>query len=744
MLPKFLQRSLAVPLRFLVGASLAVGLVACGGGGGNASAPSGGTGGSANVGSISLSASATTIDSSGTDGTEVTLTAIVKDSGNSAMSGVTVGFTADSGTITNTSRISSTNGVVVEKLSVKGDSSLRAIKIHASAGGVNSNEITVTVIAPPSPPKVLLTSSDGNLNSNGTQTVDIRALVINTSNVVVPNAVVTFTSDSGTLSASTATTDANGLAIVKLGTGTDPTTRTITVTATVVGTPPATVAIAVSGTKLLLDVAPTLNVGAVSEVTATLQDRNGLAIPNQTITFTSARNTLVLKAGQSGKTDTSGKVVLVYTITQTGTDTVTLKALGETTSKPVATVSSVFTVTPNNTSQTSPKQAVTGACTQIDVSNFQNGNPVGGNVTFSSSRGLMYIDSGCITPLAGTLRPLTNGVVSAWMKATSPGIATISVTSDVSSSTAQGLLEVVAPLTAGSVIALQATPSVIGVNSAISHAQQSTLRAVVTDSSGQGNPVKGAKVAFSILNDPSGGTLSQPSEIITGDDGSASVSFIAGTTATATDGVTLQAAIVSSVNSKSATAKLTVAQQALTISAGTGNTVGTPNTATFTVDYVVVVADAAGNPVSDVNLTASIKARHYMKGFFQLTSGTPAWSQQVLATCNNEDVDGDGVLGPLEDQNGNLRLDPGIPVTITAKGKTDATGTAIVQVLYPRDRARWIDVDFTISATVAGSEGHYVGYTILPGLAGDYTNASNSPPGVVSPYGQAAGCNNTN
>ncbi|MFL6659918.1 MAG: Ig domain-containing protein, partial [Massilia sp.] len=214
--------------------------------------------------------------------------------------------------------------------------------------------------------------------------------------------------------------------------------------------------------------------------------------------------------------------------------------------------------------------------------------------------------------------------------------------------------------------------------------------------------------------------------------------------ATAVNGVTVQAAIVSGVNANVATTKITVAQQALTISAGTGNTVGTPNSAVFTVDYVVVVADAAGNPVSDVSLTAAIRPRHFLKGFFALTSTVPAWQQVVNATCLNEDVDSDGVLGTTEDTNHNGFLDPGIPVTITAKGKTDATGTAIVQILYPRDRARWIDVDFTISATVAGSEGRYVGYTMLPGLSTDYANASTTPPGVVSPYGQAAGCNNTN
>lgn len=746
MLPNLLQRACAQPLRFLLCASLALGLTACGGGGGNASDPGVQP---PVVGSITLSSSAATIDASGTPGTEVTLTAIVKNSTNNAMSGVTVSFAADSGTITNTVRTTGADGTVVEKLSVAGDSSLRPIKITASVGGVKSNEITVTVVASAAAPRLLLTSSAGILPSAGTTDVEIRALVLNSANVVVPNAVVTFSTSSGSLSASSAVTSATGLAVVKLSTGTDPTNRDITVTAAVAGTPAANVTVSVTGTIITLNAAPTLNVGAVSEVTAVLVDSAGAPLGNRPVTFSSLAalgNTLkvnVSGASSPAMTDSAGKLVLSFTAVNAGIDTLSVSALGDSESKAVTVVSSVFTVTPVDAAGAvlSPAVANTNACTAIAVSNFQSGNPVGGNVSFSSSRGLMYSDIGCTVLLGSTKIPAVAGLAKAYVKATSPGIATISVTSDVTTSTAQGSLEIVAPLTATSVITLQATPAVVGINTSDNSSHQSVLRVAVTDKPSQGNPVKGAKVVYTILDDPSGGSLSQPSEVTTGDDGTATVNYIAGKTATADKGVRIQAAIQSPITSATTTTQLTVGKQALTITAGTGNTILSINNDTsYEVNYVVIVTDAAGNAVRDVALTGAIRPRNYYKGFHFLTGLTPPWGVKVTQTCLNEDLDRDGNLSNGEDTNGNGRLDPGIPVTITTSATTDENGMALMQIRYPKDRARWLDVEFTISGTVAGSEGRYVGYTLLAGLAADYNNAGQSPPGATSPYGIETVC----
>lgn len=732
-------------LRALVaGGVAAAALAACGGGGGSPGTVPGQTAGAATPASVTLITSAATIASSGADGTEVTLTAIVKDANNNALPGATVSFKADSGTITNTNRVSDATGTVIEKLSVKGDPSLRAITITASAGSVTSAAKVVNVTGSTSTaPKLVLTAASGSLASSGAagSAVAIRALVLDSNNVVVPGATVSFSADSGSLSASQKQTDALGVATVNLDTGGDPTTRLITVTGNVPGAAATTVTVNVSGTKLTVNAAGTANLGAVNDVTVLLVDSAGNALPNRLVTFSAALNSVVSKSGATGQaaTDSAGKLTLTYTAAKAGSDTITVRALGETATAAVTVVASNFSVSAVDAGGASISTASTGACVPVAVSNFVAGVPQGGTVSVSSSRGTVYSDASCASALS-TAVPLASGAARVYVLANSPGIATLTANSSATGSSVQRTLEFVAPLTATSVISLQATPAVVGANTAGSTTEQSTLRAVVLDSANQGNPVKNAKVVFSIVSDASGGTLTQPSEVMTGSDGSATVTYIAGTTATAADGVIVRATIQSPVTAASADAKLTVAKKSLFISAGTGNTVLTPTAATYQVDYVVFVTDAAGNAVPNVNITGSVYPRSYAKGISVLASPTGPWVRQPSVTCKNEDVDADGVLGPFEDKNGNGRLDPVIPMNITSSGKTDASGTATISLLYPRDRAGWIDVDFTIRGQVAGSEGRYVGYTVLPGSAGDFGSPNSAPPGAVSPYGTSSNC----
>jgi hypothetical protein len=739
--------------RLAAGGLLAAALAACGGGGGSPGAVPGAPvpGTTTPVpASVTLVTSASTIAGSGADGTEVTLSAIVKDASNNALPGATVSFKADSGTISSTVRVTDASGTVTEKLSVKGDSTPRDITITASAGSVTSAAKVVKVVGTTSvAPKLLLTSSSGTLPSAGASgsAVAIRALVLDSNNVVVPNATVSFTTDSGSLSASSKATDSAGIATVNLDTATDPTTRVINVTASVANAPASVVQVNVVGTRIALNASATVNVGASSDIAVVLTDSAGNALANRAITFSSTLNSLTIKGGGAAITDIAGKLVLSYKATNAGSDTVTVRALGESAGAAISVVSSNFSVAVVDANGALRNSADTDSCNIVKIGNFVGNVPQGGTVSISSSRGTVYADASCLTPLAAPVSPVA-GVALVYLKANSPGVATLTANSSATGSTVQGTVEFVAPLTSASVISLQGTPAVIGANAVGSATQQVVLRAVVTDKASQGNPVKNAKVAFSIVSDSSGGSLSQPSEVLTGSDGSATISYIAGTTTTAVDGVVIQARVQSAVSAATASTKLTVAQRALFISAGTGNTITAPTPSTYQVDYVVFVTDAAGNAVEGVSLTASVRPRFFYKGFMQLAtiSGpwVPVYSPLVNNNndkgCLNEDGDKDGVLGAGEDRNQNGRLDPVIPMTITSSGKTDKTGTATISMTYPKDRAYWLDVDFTIRGAVAGSEASYVGYTVLPGLATDYNTATTAPPGQVSPYGISLTC----
>jgi protocatechuate 3,4-dioxygenase beta subunit len=734
--------------RLAAGGLLAAALAACGGGGGSPGAVPGGADAGKTPASVSLVASSSTIAASGADGTEVTLTAIVKDANNSALAGVTVSFKADSGTISNTVRVSDANGMVVEKLSVKGDPTPRDITITASAGSATSPAKKVTVIGASSTPKLLLTSSSGTLPSSGAPgtAVQIRALVLDSNNVVVPDAPVNFSTDSGALSAAQIRTDKVGVAIVTLDTGTDPSTRAITVSATVAGTPASTVKVNVAGTKLTINAVGTVNAGATSDLTVVVVDSAGTPLANRTVTFSALFNTLVSKSGgtSSALTDSAGKVTLSYTAKTAANDVVTVRALGETAVAPIVVSTSNFTIAVVDDSGATRAIADTDFCNRVKISNFVGATAQDGTVSVSSSRGSIYTDASCQVPFNAPIN-LVAGAAQVYVKANSPGFATLTANSSATGSTVQTSVEFVAPLTSGAVLSLQATPAVVGANAPGSTSEQVTLRAVVTDKASQGNPVKNAKVSFSIVSDSSGGTLSQPSEVMTGSDGSATVSYVAGTTATATDGVVIQARVISPVSAATNTTRLTVAQKSLFISAGTGNSILSPTSNTYQVDYVVFVTDSAGNAVRDVAITGSVRPRNYRKGIMVLPAPDKGpWMPQVSATCLNEDLDSDGVLGIGEDKNGNGRLDPVIPMNITSSGKTAANGTATISMIYPKDRAYWLDVDFTIRGAVAGSEARYVGYTVLPGAASDYASPTASPPGSESPYGISGVCTDAN
>lgn len=750
MQPNFLQRVFAHSYRLLAGMTMAVALSACGGGGGSPGTVPGTPGPTPPgpptpvVASVTLTVSKSTMPGNGADGSEVTLIAIVKDAGNNALSGVTVGFAATSGTISNTNRVTGADGTVTEKLSTKGDPLARDITVTASVGALKSEKVVKVENPAVVVPKLLLTASNGALASAGElgTEVQIRAVVIDSNNVVVPGATVSFSTTSGSLSAAQKSTNAAGIATVDLNTAADPTTRVITVTATVPGTPAATIAVNVVGTKIALNAATTLNVGSMSDITAVLTNSLGNPLSGVTLTFLNTRtnNVVSVKGGAAALTDTAGKLVLSYKANEAGADVVTVRALGESGAVAIATVASDFTIAALAATRN------TDACNQVNVRNFLSGAAQAGGVTISSSRGTVYVDAACTAPLNGGSITLAGGLATAYVKANSPGVATLSATYSVTGATVQGTVEFVAPLTAISIIGLQATPAIVGANAVGSTNQQSVLRAVVTDRASQGNPVKGAKVAFSIVSDSSGGTLSQPSEVITGADGSATISYIAGTTTTAVDGVVIRAQVQSAISSASTTASLTVAQRSLFISAGTGNTILVPNDTTYQVNYSVFVTDSAGNAVRDVTMTGAVRPRYYRKGSMVLASPTGPWVANVTATCLNEDLDSDGVLSPSEDSagNNNGRLDPVIPLNITSSGKTDAGGTAIISMLYPKDRAFWIDVDFTIRGAVSGSEARYVGYTLLPGASVDYKDATVAPPGKVSPYGTSTSCFDVN
>jgi shikimate kinase len=555
----------------------------------------------------------------------------------------------------------------------------RALHQQDRAAGLHHAEDRVNVVS--AVPTLSLTTSAGSLASAGTagNEVTVQALVRDANNSVMPGVTVDLKSDSGSLSLTSRVTDAQGIVTEKLGTGGDATTRAIKITASVPGATPATTVVNVSGNKLTINAAATVNVGSSTDVTVKLVDSAGNALSGKTVTYTSNANALSVKGGGAAVTNAAGQLILSYAASGGSADVISVKSMGELASVGIAINSSSFAVRVLDALGNVATSAAIGGCQQVSVT----GAP-GASVTLSSSRGTVYSNAGCSSVLNGALA-LSSGAATAYVNATGPGIATL--TANAGGLTAQTDLEFIAPVTALSTITVQADPAVVGVNTSGSTSQQATLRAIVRDGTAQNNLVKNATVAFSILSDPSGGSLTQPAVVTTGSDGTATTSFIAGTTATPLNGVQIQARLVGGSNATAAVS-LTVAQKSLFISAGTGNTVGVPTTATYQMDYAVIVTDAAGNAVPGVRLTASVLPAVYYKGVLGYAAPSGPWQPVTRTTCANEDLNNNGILDANEDTN----------VGLMGAGKT-----TIGRLLARRLGICFVDSDHEIEARTGAS-----------------------------------------
>ena len=76
--------------------------------------------------------------------------------------------------------------------------------------------------------------------------------------------------------------------------------------------------------------------------------------------------------------------------------------------------------------------------------------------------------------------------------------------------------------------------------------------------------------------------------------------------------------------------------------------------------------------------------------------------------------------------------------------QTNADGFALVRVLYPQQYAYYLTVDLSASTTVQGTEYVRNNRFMLPGSADDFNDVQIAPPGVQSPFGVAASCNDPN
>jgi len=672
------------------------------------------------------------------DGSAVaTISATVADNAGAAVKNTSVTFSASAGSLSATSGTTDATGKVTVTLKAGSAAPGTAIKVTATAGSLTGNT-TVTVSA--SKQSLSLATSSPTISSDNSVPVTVTASVKDANNNFVSGATVSFSASSGGLTVNGGgLTGTNGSATATLSVAGDPSTRTITVTASANGAT-STIDVGVVGTSITLGGPNSLVQGTPGTYTVGVTDSGNKGIAGTAVALaSSAGNTL---SASSVTTDSTGHVTFTVTAVKAATDTITAQALGTSAALTLQVSSQQFSFTAPAAGALIPIAA--SPCTpNIPVTvTFKNaGVPIADNtvVSFVSTRGT----------LSSQTAMTTGGVATVNICATTAGPATLTASSTPASpATPVTATEVVNFISTNpSAINLQAAPQAIAING------KSTFTAVVRDAAG--NLVQGQQVDFT-LTDTTGGQLSV-AQATTDVEGVATTVYTAGTVASAANGVS----VVASLHTNTAitnTATLTVNGAALHISFGTGQKVRENDTKTaFLQDWFVTVVDSAGASVPNKPVTLTLHSASrphfaYLKGAYQACGTswvpydgvTPGCTASGGATspptaCLNEDINLTGVYDPAEDINKDHALEPGdIAIVTTDPVTTGSDGTATFTIEWPEDHSVWVQVDLTAKATVAGTESSSTTTFELPILA-DYLKVSNgSPPGAVSPYGIGA------
>lgn len=587
---------------------------------------------------------------------------------------------------------------------------------------------------------VTLVFSSNELASAGApgSEVAVTALVKTAENTAVAGAKVEFSANSGLLGNASAVTDQGGKATALLGTGGSRLNRPIMVTVKS-GTQSANGVVNVTGTQLSFSGPAFVALGGTADLVATLVDSSGKPIAGAPLTATATNgNGLQVAATAS---DARGQVPVKFTASTRGTEQLTLSALGASATRTILVGGSDVALTPVVVVDPGGVERMTevpvGSCAPVGGSYMIGGAGQSGSVTVMASRGTLFRNASCSTPLAGALAFSGGAFPALWIRSDNAGVASIEarVTNGPSGNTR---VEFVAGLATTSRVDLQSDIAVVG------GGERSTLTAVVRDGTPANNLVKGATVQFSILADPSGGTLLAPFSTVTGSDGIARAVFVAGAADGGKNGTVIQASIAELPGAADVTS-LTVNKKALSIQFGTGAQITEVLPEILQKDFAVFVADSAGNPVKDVAISVSAWPIAYRKGSYKFyidkTDPTDQgmWVQaDPISTCPNEDVQRKGIYERAYDTNNDGVLEPGIPLSVSVSGKTDATGVATASLRYPRDRGSWVKVELTVSGSVAGTESVARNAFWLPVVASDVSKRNVSPPGATSPYGMSS------
>ena len=718
-------------------------LTACGGGGDssvtrdNTDSGSGGGGSSSPSYSIALTLENESGESDNnlSENNSLVIVATVTDQDGNPHSDALLTFTlsnqdlAEFGNDTGTARTNS-DGVArlgLEASTASGDGEITAA-LGTGETGTTTFSATGSTTVREEPASLELYANSIQLASSGSDEVELIALVKNEQSVLMEGIEVSFSAASGDgveLQLTQPETAADGTARAILTSQNNASNRTVTITAGAGGLT-QTVEITIAGTEVTINGASSVILNDSVDYTIRVQDSDGTSILNQNVTLSAVNGTL---SSTTVNTGANGQATVSYTASTSGEDTITATALNAETSFTVQVQQDEF-----NFVNLPTEEVPLGQTQTITVQWRQDNAPVvGQNVTFSASRGVIAGNA--------TVATDANGQASIDISANNAGISSITASASDGSGNVlvSALTQVEFIATTPHTLIADASPDILGPDG-----QTSTISAVVRDV--DGNLVKNNVVNFSV-SDVSTGFVS-PSQATTDSKGIATTVFTSGSVSTQ-DAVVITA-FVADDPAIDDEVVLTVGARAFDISLGTGNELEEATSTSYLKRFGVFVSDSAGQPVSGVNLTASVapvkyvNGGEYRTGFWVFDDDASQWVAIVNQNCETEDVNDNGILDTTprdEDTNEDGLLTPGLIGTIAfANGAavTDENGYAELEYRYPRSYAIWYDAVISVFGQSTGSEASAKMRYTLSISADDVTDEGASPP--ANPFGVTDQC----
>lgn len=739
-------------IRQLLVALMIISLAACGGGGTLGSG--GGTGGGGTGGNTPVFTLALTLtNAAGTESnnlaqaTPLTVVATLSATNNGNIANQLINFDLSGeglASLGNDSGAAATNadGVATITLNVGNNSGAgqvianygeaSATAVFNSAGD-GADDVDVTIGS------VRLIADKLLLGSGASDKVELSALVRDANNVTLADVPVTFSADSGEISIIDTITGSNGIAKATLTTLSDSNNRDIIVVARV-QQQTAELVVDVVGTNLEIAApsAVVLNDSATIDVFVT--DSNGTGIQGVVLDVSSALGN-TLSETNPATVGSGGKASFTYTGVNSGVDTLTVSALGISSTVELNVSPDTFVFQQVNGEVDTVVEIPLNTAQSLSVQWLIDESPNAGEaVSFATSRGFIATTAPGLVDEHVTVSQTTDGTGEAevFVQSGYAGLATIAAQGGdaASSVNAQKVVEFVA--TTPTKVEVQAFPAQVGLG------ETSAIRAIVRDVNN--NPVKNQNVVFT-LDNAAGGQLSAVLAR-TNSQGVASTVFTAdSTTGGGVEGLNLVIKGALAANDAIVgETDIAVGRRTLFFRFGTGNAISKPNDSTYSKEFSVIVTDSSGNPVPNQQLNVAIVPVSYSKGVWVKSPPAPAafknWAAQVSVTCPNEDVNLDGILEIAEDTNGDGQITPGNRATVPATVTADESGIAVFNIQYPQDVGAWMDVRLQVSGTASGTENVSSREYGLPVASEDVTVETSPPPS--NPFGVVGDCSVVN